>query len=158
MQNGNVKIRRTARRDQTMMVPRYADELGYVIVDSTWGQLQPLKVAPGIDTVGELDVIAHVEAGLPLVDTRHDEQHRQATIPGARCIPHEEIVERIDELDCERVTVLFCNGPQCKATPDAARLLLAHGYPAHMLRYYRGGIHDWMTLGLPIEGSRRSAD
>ena len=89
-----------------------------------------------------------------MVDTRHAEQHRQATIPGTHAVPHEEIVARIDELDRDRVTVLFCNGPQYAATPRAVEALLTAGYPPEKLRYYRGGIHDWMTLGLPIEGSQ----
>lgn len=149
-----MKIERAGRAPDRMMVPAYADAPGYVIVDSTWGHIQPLEVAPGVQTVAELDVIEHLQAGLPIVDTRHAEQHEQATIPGARAIPHEEIVTRVDELERERITVLFCNGPQCKATPDAVHALLEHGYPAQQLRYYRGGIHDWMTLGLPIEGTR----
>jgi rhodanese-related sulfurtransferase len=149
-----MKIQRASRAADRMMVPKYADEPGCVVVDSTWGQIQPLEVAPGVQTIAELDVIEHLQAGLPIIDTRHDEQHQQATIPGARGIPHEEIVERVDELDRDQVTVLFCNGPQCKATPDAVQALLEHGYPADKLRYYRGGIHDWMTLGLPIRGSR----
>lgn len=149
-----MSIERASHAGSKTMVPRYVDEPGYVIVDSTWGEIQPLAVAPGVQTIGELDVIEHLERGLPIIDTRHVEQHREATIPGARGIAHEEIVERIDELDRDTVTVLFCNGPQCKATPDAVRLLLESGYPAENLRYYRGGIHDWMTLGLPVEGTR----
>ena len=49
------------------------------------------------------------------------------------------------------MTILFCNGPQCAATPDAVEALLAAGYPAGALAYYRGGLHDWQTLGLPVE-------
>lgn len=149
-----MKIERMPRAPERMMVPRYADERGYVLVDSTWGRIQPLKVAPGVETVAELDVIEHLHAGRPLIDTRHAEQRGQATIPGAHGIPHEEIVARVDELDRDQVTVLFCNGPQCKATPDAVQALLENGYPPDRLRYYRGGVHDWMTLGLPIEGTR----
>jgi rhodanese-related sulfurtransferase len=148
-----MKIERARRAADRMMVPRYADEAGYVVVDSTWGQIQPLLIAPGVETVAELDVIEHLQAGRPLVDTRHRAQHEQATIPGARGVPHEHIVARAHELDRDEVTVLFCNGPQCKATPDAVQALLARGYPAERLRYYRGGVHDWMTLGLPIEGT-----
>lgn len=28
--------------------------------------------------------------------------------------------------------------------------LLSAGHPAAALLYYRGGIHDWVTLGLPL--------
>ncbi len=152
-----MKIQRASRAADRMMVPKCADQPGYVIVDSTWGQIQPLEVAAGVQTIAELDVIEHLQAGRPLIDTRHPEQHQQATIPGARGIPHEQITARVDELDPEQVTVLFCNGPQCPATPQAVHALLEHGYPAERLRYYRGGIHDWMTLGLPVDGSRARA-
>jgi hypothetical protein len=29
-------------------------------------------------------------------------------------------------------------------------LLLESGQPAEAMRYYRGGIRDWVTLGLPL--------
>lgn len=48
--------------------------------------------------------------------------------------------------------------PSCSATggnvprpPDGIRTLLAAGYPAESLPYYRGCIHDWVMLGLPLE-------
>jgi hypothetical protein len=46
-------------------------------------------------------------------------------------------------------TAFFCNGPQCKATPNAIGALLRHGYPPETILYYRGGMHDWITLGYP---------
>lgn len=149
-----VKIERAEKDGENMMIPRFADEPGFVRVDATWGKIQPLELAPGVRTVAEPELIEHLEAGRPVVDTRRDEHRQQARIPGTLGIPHEQIVERIDELDREQVTVLMCNGPQCGATPHAVRELLEHGYPAEKLRYYRGGLHDWMTLGLPIEGAR----
>jgi rhodanese-related sulfurtransferase len=72
------------------------------------------------------------------------------TIPGAVNIPHDEIVERIAELDPIEPTVVFRNGPQRTATGKATDALLAAGWPAERLLYYRGGIHDSVTLGLPI--------
>jgi hypothetical protein len=48
-------------------------------------------------------------------------------------------------------TVVFCNGPQCTATAHAIDALLAAGWPAERLLYYRGGIYDWGdALGLPL--------
>ena len=35
-------------------------------------------------------------------------------------------------------------------TPDAIRSLLECGFPEASILYYRGGMHDWITLGLPI--------
>ena len=136
--------------DDALMVPRPLARAGRVEVDATWGEVQPLALAPGVETVGELEVRAHAERGLPLVDSRLAHFHAEGTIAGARSIPHEEMGERIGELDPAQPTILFCNGPQCTATPDAIRTLLDAGYPAEALRYYRGGMHDWTTLGFPV--------
>jgi rhodanese-related sulfurtransferase len=118
-------------------------------VDARWGSVQPLELAAGVRTIAELELIDHLEHGLPVVDTRLRHFYRQGTIPGARSLPHEEIVERMGELDPSKTTVFFCNGPQCTATPDAVSRLLDAGFPAESILYYRGGMHDWLTLGYP---------
>lgn len=132
------------------MVPSPLDsDSGLVVVDATWGTIQPMQLAAGIRTIGELELIAHLESGLPVIDSRRSKFFERGTIPGARSLPHVELPDRIGELDRSRRAVLFCNGPQCAATPSAIQTLLAAGYPAKALLYYRGGIHDWMTLGFP---------
>ncbi len=145
-------IERTAKRDETLMVPRpVPDQPGLLTVDATWGTISPIQIAPGVRTVGELEVIDHIDGGLPLIDTRLESFFRRGSIPGARNIPHERMAEEIRSLDPSLATILFCNGPQCAATPSSIRTLLRAGYPAESILYYRGGIHDWMTLGLPLE-------
>ena len=146
------RIRRTPRRPDAFMLPRPVPGApGRFVVDATWGTITPMQIAPGVRTVGELEVIAHIDAGLPLVDTRLPKYLPAGTLPGARAVPHTEIEARIDEIDPALETILFCNGPQCAATPDAIAKLLAAGHPAENLAFYRGGIHDWVTLGLPLE-------
>jgi len=54
------------------------------------------------------------------------------------------------ELSTVDPTIVFCNGPQCSATAQAIEALLAAGWPPERLLYYRGGIHSWVTLGLPL--------
>ena len=110
-----------------------------------------MQIAPGVRTVGELEVIDQIDRGLPLIDTRRESFFGQGSIPSARNIPHERMAEEIGSLDPSLATMLFCNGPQCAATPSSIRTLLGAGYPAESILYYRGGIHDWMTLGLPLE-------
>jgi rhodanese-related sulfurtransferase len=145
-------IERLARRSATCMVPQpVPGQPGILTVDATWGTISPMHLAPGVSTVGELELIDHIAAGLPLADTRLEHFYRAGTIPSARNIPHGQIKESINSLDPGTATVFFCNGPQCAATPDMIRTLLASGYPPEAILYYRGGIHDWMTLGLPIE-------
>jgi rhodanese-related sulfurtransferase len=151
------KLARLEPRPRPQRLPSALPEPGMFAVDATWGTIQPLEIAPGVRTVGELEVIAHLEAGLPLVDTRVASSNSEASIPGAIGIPSAELLDRLDELDRDVPTVYFCNGPQCAATPAAIRALLGAGHPAALIRYYRGGMHDWITLGLPVSGRRARA-
>ena len=138
-------------------LPRALAEPGMYSVDATWGTIQPIEIAPGVRTVGELEVIEHMRSGRPLVDTRVARSHARAAIPGSVSIPQRELIARSGELRTDVPTVFFCNGPQCAATPAAIRALRAAGHPADLILYYRGGMHDWITLGLPVEGTDADA-
>lgn len=121
------------------------------LVDTTWGEVQPMQCAPGVVTIGELELTELVAHGATLVDTRVPDSRKGVSIPGAVNLPHDRITTLRSRLDPSRVTVLFCNGPQCPQSPMAIRELLAAGYPASALAYYRGGLHDWVTLAMPLE-------
>lgn len=122
-----------------------------VAVDTTWGEVQPLECAPGVRTVGELELLELVQSGAALIDTRVPDSRSGVTLPGARNVQHDQIVDRRDELDPAGLSILFCNGPQCPQSPWAIRDLLEAGTPAESLVYYRGGLHDWVTLAMPTE-------
>jgi rhodanese-related sulfurtransferase len=146
-----MQLRRTPHRARAQMTPKpVPDEAGLFVVDATWGTINPIEIEPGVETVGELEVIAHLESGGRVIDTRPAPIFAKATLPGATNIPHGEMGARIREVPRDERVILFCNGPQCSATPDAIRALLDTGHPADGLLYYRGGIHDWVTLGLPL--------
>jgi rhodanese-related sulfurtransferase len=147
------QLERLPRRGRSCQVPQPLGD-GRFEVDATWGSVQPILPAPGVRTVGELELIEHVRQGRPVIDTRLAHFLRGGTIPGARSIPHGQILEHLDELDPSVPTVFFCNGPQCAATPDAIRTLLDAGYPPAAILYYRGGMHDWITLGYPTVPGR----
>ncbi len=120
---------RLARRDPVDRVPQaVAGEPGRFVVDATWGVIQPLRLPGGIDTVGELEVIDHLRQGGRLVDCRHQEYVSAGTIPTAIAIPHEQIVDALAEPDGPLPIVLFCNGPQCTATPQAVAALMEAGW------------------------------
>lgn len=126
-------------------------EIDVVAVDTTWGELQPMEIVPGVRTVGELEVIALVEQGATLIDSRTDGSLGGRTLPGAVNVPHDQAIARQGELDPTGISILFCNGPQCPQSPDAIRQLIDAGFPASALMYYRGGMHDWITLALPTQ-------
>lgn len=46
--------------------------------------------------------------------------------------------------------LLWCNGPWCGQSPRAIRALLAKGFPAEKIYYYRGGMQMWQILGLTV--------
>jgi rhodanese-related sulfurtransferase len=105
--------------------------------------------------VDEIEVNEFQEKGLPIIDARTTGFYDISTIPGAKNIPHNEIIERIGELDRNQPAIFFCNGPQCPQSPTAIHNLLEAGYPPEKILYYRGGMHDWVTLGLPVENKKQ---
>lgn len=46
--------------------------------------------------------------------------------------------------------LFWCNGMWCGQSPRAIRGLLALGYPAEKMLYYRGGMQAWQSLGLTV--------
>ncbi len=143
---------RLPKREDPQRLPRPVDgERGLFVVDATWGKIAPISLHPEVRTVGELEVIEHLRGGGRAVDTRQPEYVERGTLAGATPVMHEEVVERRSEFDDgSGEVVLFCNGPQCTATPQAIARLVEAGFPPRRILYYRGGIHDWVTLGLPL--------
>ena len=127
------------------------EQTDLVVVDTTWGEIQPLQPFSEVQTVGELELTRLVQGGAAVIDTRVRGLRAGVTLPNAASIPHDQIRDRMAELDKDRISILFCNGPQCPQTPDAIAILLDAGYPPSSFAYYRGGVHDWVTLAFPTE-------
>jgi rhodanese-related sulfurtransferase len=49
--------------------------------------------------------------------------------------------------------LLFCNGSWCSQSPKAIRSLINIGYPIEKLRWYRGGLQDWLIYDFTVEKS-----
>jgi rhodanese-related sulfurtransferase len=47
-----------------------------------------------------------------------------------------------------KTLVLFCNGLWCGQSSANIETLLKLGYPAEKLKWYRGGMQDWVSVGL----------
>lgn len=133
--------------------------------------IHPMQAAPGVTTVGELELIAFLQdevaagAGL-LIDARLPEFFTAGTIPGAVNVPFStleasnpymaEILRALGAVESGGSwnfaaavdLMIFCNGPWCDQGPRAIQNLIAAGYPAEKLSYYRGGMQDWLLLGL----------
>ncbi|CAN5184962.1 hypothetical protein BH23BAC2_BH23BAC2_01500 [soil metagenome] len=152
--NRDISEIRNSKRDKNHMIPKnIGTESGLVEVDITWGNIQSIKAAQPVHTVGELEVYHHHKKGLAIIDARKPDTSDGVTIPGSKNIPYDELFGRMDELDENNPSIFFCNGPQCPQSSTAIKNLLDAGYPADRILYYRGGMHDWITLGLPVQRS-----
>jgi rhodanese-related sulfurtransferase len=138
--------------------------------------IQPMQVAPGVETIGELEVldymqrIADGDTQVLLIDSRSADWVARGTIPGAihiaytRLDPAHATPEQLAELlqlelgaasadgiwsfDGVKTLVFFCNGAWCGQSPTNIKALIGLGYPAHRIKWYRGGMQAWESLGL----------
>jgi len=138
--------------------------------------IQPMQLAPGVDTIGELEMLDYLRrasAGEQVVVIDSREEHwllRTGMIPGAIHLTWTELhpaqtdaakiadtlqfvfgVARTGILwnfENARTAVFYCNGVWCGQSPTNIKQLLALGYPAHKLKWYRGGMQAWKGLGL----------
>lgn len=126
------------------------------------GVLQPMVPVPGVTPVGEVEVLDALKTkSATVVDMRTAEWRTKATIPGSIHIPYTEVAMRLDELgcsgsqgkwDCSKAenVIAFCNGPNCPQSPTAIKAMAREGYPVEKIFYYRGGMQDWIVLGLTV--------
>lgn len=138
--------------------------------------IQPIKIAEGVETVGELEVLKYLQQisngnkNVLVIDSREDEWLTKGMIPGAIHIPwtklynktakESEILElltihfgvvqheKLLNFQDAKTLVLYCNGAWCGQSSTNIRALIALGYPADKLKWYRGGIQSWKSFGL----------
>ena len=139
--------------------------------------IQPSSLAPGVETIAEvemLDYLKRMSAGddsIVVIDSRTPDWVGRGTIPGARNVPWtklnpakgadplsiadimEEVfgvksLEGLMDFSNARTAVMFCNGMWCGQSPNNIKNLLKFGYPAHKIKWYRGGMQNWEILGL----------
>lgn len=139
--------------------------------------IQPAQLAPGVETIGELELIEYVEKmtggddSIMLIDSRTPDWVTKGTIPGAVNLPWTKLnpskgadpisiaeiltkqfgvqeLEGLWDFSEAKTLVLFCNGMWCGQSPNNIHNLLRFGYPADKIKWYRGGMQDWEILGL----------
>jgi rhodanese-related sulfurtransferase len=145
--------------------------------------IQPAVVAPGVETVGELEVLGYLkrvgdgDRKVMVIDSRTPEWIIRGTIPGSVNIPwnkinvdvqgtfelaaeadtlHDILTEQLGVQDINgtldfrnaKTLIMFCNGSWCPQSTTNIKTLIKLGYPAYKLKWYRGGMQDWVSLGL----------
>ncbi|MDH5611552.1 MAG: rhodanese-like domain-containing protein [Gammaproteobacteria bacterium] len=138
--------------------------------------IQPAVLAPGVETIAELEVMdylskmANGDDTILVIDSRTPDWVEKGTIPGAINIPWTSLnASKADPISIgdimeekfnvggdddnrdfskAKTLVMFCNGMWCGQSPNNIKSLLKMGYPAEKIKWYRGGMQDWEVLGL----------
>lgn len=145
------------------------------------GAPQPMHISEGIETVGELEFIEYMkkaqdDKSIAIIDSRSPGWFARLRIPGAVNIPYTNFKDRdsaIEMMEDEmgviekedgnldfskaKTIVLYCNGYWCGQTPSMIKRskysLLNMGYPVEKIKYYRGGMQAWTSLGFTVIGT-----
>ena len=139
--------------------------------------IQPMKLATGVETIAELEMLKYLEQAahdetILIIDSREPKWLHSGMIPGAINIPwnllyhktasDEAIADilqfqfnavltgKLWNFEGAKTLVFYCNGPWCGQSPTNIRALLSIGYPAHQIKWYRGGIQAWKLFGLTV--------
>lgn len=138
--------------------------------------IQPGELAPGVETIGELEVLHYLkkmsdgDKTILVIDSRTPDWVAKGTIPGAVNIPWDQLnIGKSDPITVQEILekqlgakqsegfwnfsnaktlVMFCNGAWCGQSPTNIKGLLKIGYPADKIKWFRGGMQDWEMLGL----------
>lgn len=133
--------------------------------------IQPVVPAAGVIPAGELEVIDFLgqnvanNTGL-LIDARLPDWFTKGAIPGAVNVPFATLApENPYQADILRALgavptnhgfdfsnalnlMIYGNGPWDAQGTRAVQALIAAGYPPAIIQNYRGGLEDWLHLGL----------
>ena len=149
--------------------------------------IQPMILAPGVETIGELELLNYLrkkstgDESILVIDSREPRWLINGMIPGTVNITWEklhfghadesELLEILEihfgaipqnglwNFENAKTLILYCNGPWCGQSPSSIKSLLALGYPSYKLKWYRGGMQAWKSLGLTtIKGPAISHD
>jgi rhodanese-related sulfurtransferase len=138
--------------------------------------IQPLVIAHGVETVGEVEVLEYLKRKAEgddtvlVIDSRGPKWIAKGTIPGSVNIHYKKLslntadegemaniiekqfgadrLSKFWDFSDARTLVFFCNGMWCGQSPRNIRSLLKIGYPPAKIKWYRGGMQAWETMGL----------
>lgn len=110
---------------------------------------QFMQSHPNLEPVDRETLRERVLSGaVTLLDVRPREEYVAGHIPGALCVPLEELAERLDRLPRDQEIVAYCRGPYCVLAVEAVERLKAEGFRAYRME---DGVVEWRSLGLPVE-------
>lgn len=143
-------------------------------ITSAGKRIFPMQLHKGVETYGEVEVMEFIKQmqednTMLMIDTRDEEWYEYRTIPGAINIHYvyimmTKVFEEEYKVSLEKLGIIgnkkpydfsqaktilvFCNGAWCSQSPKMVKALLALGYPSEKIKWYRGGMDDWLGLSM----------
>ena len=128
---------------------------------STLGYFTPRQL-PGATVVDAAVVARLLQAGAVFVDTRNETEFKAGRVPQARWVPYAEKSAKDTDFDAaadsfdlaklpadKAVPLVFaCNGPECWKSYKASLAAIKAGYTK--VHWFRGGLPEWRTAGMPL--------
>jgi rhodanese-related sulfurtransferase len=161
---------------QEVVIARMQDDAGPECPPAC---IQPLQAADGVATLGPIEVIDFLQSevvpktGL-LLDVRLPAEFATGHVPGALNVPGPTLAAdnpyqrdillalgardagAVLEFDSAPALALYAEGPLQDEALRAVQDLVAAGYPAQKLRFFRGGMQEWrqfgLTMSVPAQG------
>ena len=101
-----------------------------------------------MEPISRAELMARVREGtVTVLDVRPCEEYALGHVPGALCVPLDQLDARLAELDPTQSIVAYCRGPWCVLSFEAVAKLRAHGFDARRLE---AGYPEWRAAGLPV--------
>lgn len=117
-----------------------------------FADVAPAKV-PGASTIDAQMAKILLDKGIVFIDTRDAAHFKEAHIPGAKNLSAKDegfTAESLSALVKKHEPVVFyCTGKLCMASSIATQKAVEWGWTT--VYYFRGGITQWKTSGLPVE-------
>ena len=158
-------------------------KISSLYVSTYRGIPQSMIIEAGIETLGELELIEYLkkaskDESIILVDSRTNDWYENLRIPGSINVPFTNFNQKeiaIDTLESEfdveinddgsldftnaKTLLIYCNGYWCGQSPAMIKYskysLLKLKYPKEKIKYYRGGMQAWTSLGLTTKGIKK---
>jgi rhodanese-related sulfurtransferase len=115
--------------------------------------------ATAIATISTTDFARQLrdDVGLHVWNVLTDEYFKGELIPGSRRVPVDHLGEAVrrSTLAKDASIVVYCAGPSCPSSRQAAEKLVAFGYTR--VQAFEGGLEDWKKAGFGIVGTGTTA-
>jgi rhodanese-related sulfurtransferase len=101
------------------------------------------------EPIDRSELVRRMKAGsVTLIDVRPVEEFEQAHLPGAICVPLDEVKEFARKAPRKKRVVAYCRGPYCVFALKAVAELKKRGVDAVR---FEDGVQEWRAAGLPLE-------